>query len=172
MIRVFRPIFLGSLCLPLAVVLGACGSGQAAAPSAKPSQAPAVNQVQAGKPGASLASGRPAGREGGEGGGAEGGEGGGEGGPRLQRLAITLSDSGIQPSTLSARSGLVEFDVTNQGQQPHHVTVTGSGTNGDSGTVAPGKTAQFQGNLVAGTYQLKLDADKQPPGPAIPLTVQ
>jgi hypothetical protein len=90
----------------------------------------------------------------------------------LQRLAVTLSDSGIQPSTLSARSGLVEFDVTNQGQQVHHVTVTGTGTNGDSGAVAPGKTTQFQGNLVAGTYQLKLDPDKQPPGPAIQLTVQ
>jgi len=172
MIRRYKAIFLVGLGLLLAATLGACGSGQAAAPSSKPSQAPTASQVQASQAGSNLASGRAGGREGGEGGAEGGGGEGGEGGPRLQRLAVTLSDSGIQPSTLSARSGLIEFDVTNQGQQPHHVTVTGGSTNGDSGPVAPGKTTQFQGNLVAGTYQLKLDPDKQPSGPAIQLTVQ
>jgi hypothetical protein len=86
---------------------------------------------------------------------------------------VTVTDSAIQPLTGTARGGLIEFDVTNQGQQPHQVTVTGSGANGDSGPIAPGQTARFQGNLSSGSYQLNLDPDKQPQaGPTAQFTIQ
>lgn len=161
------------LALLLAVPLAACGGGQAAVPAAS---APAASQVRVVSSSASARGQGLAGvgegngeREGGEGG--ERGEGS-EGGQRLQRLAITVTDSGLQPATLSARAGVVEFDVTNKGQQPHDVAVTGNGTNGDSGMVDPGSTARFQGNLVAGSYQLKVDPTKQPGPSPVPLTVQ
>ncbi|MGH7194376.1 MAG: hypothetical protein ACREJM_12725 [Candidatus Saccharimonadales bacterium] len=165
-----RLAFCGGLVLLLAAPLAACGSGQAAAPS---SSTPAASRVQvAGASASARTEGAGGEREGG-GEGGEGGEGGagGEGGQRLQRVAITVTDSGLQPTTLSARAGVIEFDVTNKGQQPHDVAVTGNGTNGDSGMVAPGSTGRFQGNLVAGSYQLKLDPTKQPAASPVPLTV-
>ena len=167
-------ISLGGLVLLLVAPLAACGGGQSAAPA---SSIPAASRVQITAASGS-ARGQAAGSEregnGEREGGGEGGERGegGEGGQRLQRLAITVTDSGLQPTTLSARAGVIEFDVTNKGQQAHDVAVTGNGANGDSGTVAPGSTGRFQGNLVAGKYQLKLDPTKQPAASPVPLTVQ
>jgi hypothetical protein len=171
-----RLVFYGGLGVLLATALAACGGGQAATPAAS---APAASRLQVAVASAS-ARGQGFGgeREGdGERARGEGGEGGesgeaGEGGPRLQRLAITVTDSGLQPASLSARAGVIEFDVTNKGQQPHDVAVTGNGTNGDSGMVSPGGTARFQGNLAAGSYQLKLDPTEQPSASTIPLTVR
>jgi hypothetical protein len=139
----------GSFTLTLALALAACGSGQTAAPTASAPASASQVQVQAAAASASAGGQARGGEREGNGeregaGEREGGEGG-EGGVRTQRLAITASDSGLQPTTLSARAGVVEFDVTNKGQQPHDVAVTGNGTNGDSGMVAPGGTARFQG---------------------------
>jgi len=168
-----RLVLCGAFAVLLAPALTACGQAPSSAPATSARPASQVQAVGA------IASARGSGfggeREGsGEGEAGEGGERGeaGEGGPRLQRLAITATDTGLQPTSLTARAGVVEFDVTNKGQQPHDVAVTGSGTNGDSGMVAPGATARFQGNLAAGSYQLKLDPTKQPAASPVPLTVQ
>src|SRR5579884_4230999 len=67
----------------------------------------------------------------------EEGERGGEGG--AQRLSITLSDSAIQPSTLTARAGLIEFDIVNHGQKVHTISVTGGEDQQNLGSVDPGK---------------------------------
>lgn len=110
--------------------------------------------------------------------GSEGGEGGGggegrEGAAATQHLAITITDSAIQPATLTARTGLIAFDFTNQGQTAHHVTIAGSGVSANALDIAPGQTTSLQGNLSPGSYKIAVDANSAAtPGPSATLTVQ
>ncbi len=90
--------------------------------------------------------------------GEEGGEFGEHG--STQRVTVTLTNSGLQLSTLTAPAGSIEFDLTNQTSDTHHVLISGNGVNGDSGAIAPGATAHLQGTLPAGSYQLSIDTAK------------
>ncbi len=91
--------------------------------------------------------------------GREGDEGGafGERGS-IQRVAVTITNSGLQLSTTSAKAGAVEFDLTNQTSASHHILISGNGVNGDSGAIDPGATVHLQGTLPAGRYQLTIDS--------------
>lgn len=91
--------------------------------------------------------------------GREGDEGGelGERGS-IQRVAVSISEAGLHLSATTARAGEIEFDLTNQTGTIHHVLITGSGTNGDSGAINPGATVHLRGTLPAGTYQLSVDS--------------
>jgi hypothetical protein len=178
----FRGVWVVGLAVLAGTMVVACSS--TGSPASTPTSVPATATSVVSQNGATQPGGQGGGGEGGAGrqGGGEGRGGGGNGGgeqgegggaPSAQRLAVTVTDSAIQPLTGTARGGLIEFDVTNQGQQPHQVTVTGSGANGDSGPIAPGQTARFQGNLSSGSYQLNLDPDKQPQaGPTAQFTIQ
>jgi Cupredoxin-like domain len=168
--RVAVPTLLGML---LAASLAGCSSSKHAANPAPPS----VVVTATSTPSASLGaqgSGRGAGGEGrGEGGGEgnDAGEGGRSAAP--QRLNITLSDSGITPTSLSATAGVIELDVANQGQQAHQVTVVSGGTAQNLGSVAAGQTLKQQANLAAGTYTIELDAStRASPVPSAILRVQ
>ncbi|HVC34375.1 MAG TPA: cupredoxin domain-containing protein [Chloroflexota bacterium] len=110
-------------------------------------------------------------------GGNEGGEGGdaGEGSDRARttRVSLTITDSSIQPATLTARAGLIEFDVTNNGQKAHSITISGPQAHDDLGVIAPSKSTRVQGNLVSGTYRIAMDVNTKPtPGPTAMLRIQ
>jgi hypothetical protein len=135
--------------------------------SARTSASNPISQLDAGRAGGE----REGGEANDEGERGEGGERGGEGG--AQRLSITLSDSAIQPSTLTARAGLIEFDIVNHGQKVHTISVTGGEDQQNLGSVDPGKTLRVQGNLPPGTYDVAVDPSATPsPGPTASLTVR
>lgn len=135
--------------------------------SARTSASNPISQLNAARAGGAREGGEA--NEGGKRG--EGGERGGEGG--TQRLSITLSDSAVQPSTLTARAGLIEFDIVNHGQKAHVVAVTGGEDQQNLGSVDPGKTLRVQGNLPPGTYDVAVDPNATPsPGPTASLTVR
>lgn len=86
-------------------------------------------------------------------------EEGGEFGERgsIQRVTVTVTDSGLQLSTTTARAGLIEFDLTNRTANVHHVLISGNGVNGDSGAIEAGTTVHLQGTLPSGSYQISSD---------------
>ena|SRR5579884_1502492 len=159
-----------ALTLLTALMVAACSAtaSQPAASTTPGSGASASNpisQINAAARGGGEREGGEA-NEGGERG--EGGEGAG-----AQRLSITLSDSGLQPTTLTARAGVIEFDIRNSGQKAHNISVTGGEDQQNLGSVDPGKTLRVQGNLPPGSYEITVDPDGKPsPGPKASLTVR
>lgn len=136
-------------------------------PNARTSASNPISQLNAARSGGERVGGE-ANEEGEQGESGERGEGGG-----AQRLSITLSDSAVQPSTLTARAGLIEFDIVNHGQKAHTISVTGGEDQENLGSVDPGKTLRVQGNLPPGTYDLAIDPNATPsPGPTASLTVR
>lgn len=158
-----------ALMLSIALLVVGCSARASnpvvpATPSARTSASNPISQLSAARSGGE--------REGGE--ASEEGEGGerGEGGG-AQRLSITVSDSAVQPSALTARAGLIEFDIVNHGQKAHTISVTGGEDQQNLGSVDPGKTLRVQGNLPPGTYDLAIDPSATPhPGPTASLTVR
>ncbi len=161
-----------ALMLSIALLVAGCSARASnpaapATPSARASASNPISQLSAARSGGE--------REGGEASEeGEGGEGGerGEGGD-VQRLSITLSDSAVQPSALTARAGLIEFDIVNHGQKAYTISVTGGEDQQNLGRVDPGKILRVQGNLPPGTYDLAIDPSATPhSGPTASLTVR
>ena len=157
-----------------ALLLAACSTSNRQASqtaTATPTAVGQSSQSGLGSLGASLGSGE--GEGGGERGGGGGGEGeGGEGASAAQHVSLTITDSGIQPASLTARAGLVILDFANHGQNAHQVSIQGTNISGTTATdVGPDQSVSLQANLSPGSYRLVLDPNASPP-PGIVATLQ
>jgi mono/diheme cytochrome c family protein len=90
-----------------------------------------------------------------------------------QRLPLVVTDSGLQPATLTVRAGIVELDVTNQGARGHQLVISGAGkVPFNAGRLLPTQTLRLQGTLDAGDYTVAVDPGGSTPGPVTTVTVR
>lgn len=70
-----------------------------------------------------------------------------------ETVMVTLTDSSVDmPATVEA--GSVTFEVTNEGNAEHGLTIEGNGISETiGGPIAPGDTATLTANLEPGTYR-------------------
>jgi plastocyanin len=67
-------------------------------------------------------------------------------------LAVSLTDFKVGLSEQSLMPGTYTFDVTNDGDAPHALTIEGQGINETGKTLEVGQQEMFTVTLPAGTY--------------------
>lgn len=58
-------------------------------------------------------------------------------------LTVTITDTAIEPASMSARMGPIQFTITNQGQKVHNLAVDDNGVHYQSPDIQPGQTIKW-----------------------------
>jgi len=74
-------------------------------------------------------------------------------------VAVDATEFKFTPSTLTAKSGEVTFDLKNSGGAPHALEIEGHGVEEETKTINGGESATLKVNLKPGKYEFYCPVD-------------
>ena len=74
-------------------------------------------------------------------------------------IDVSETEFKIDPADPTAKTGVVDFNVSNDGQIVHNLEVEGNGVEEVTDDIEPGSTAQLSVDLKPGTYEIYCSID-------------
>jgi uncharacterized cupredoxin-like copper-binding protein len=74
-------------------------------------------------------------------------------------VAVDATEFKFTPSTLTAKSGEVTFDLKNSGGAPHALEIEGNGVEKETKVINGGQSATLKANLKPGKYEFYCPVD-------------